>query len=146
MRAPTVTYKRARHQRRAMTLPEVLLWQDLRHGRCDGLKFRRQHPIGPYILDFYCAEMRLAVEVDGAVHEQEAQTRHDVQRDGWLAERGIRVMRFAARDVLADDQRAAILDAIAAIAPSTPLRAVPLPRCAGEDQNFTPLQYPPQTD
>jgi very-short-patch-repair endonuclease len=129
-----------------MTLPEVLLWQDLRNGRCGGLKFRRQHPIGPYILDFYCAEMRLAVEVDGAVHEQKEQAVHDAQRDAWLAERGIRVMRFAARDVLADDERAAIFDMLAARGPPTPLRAVPLPRFAGEDQNFRSLPYPPRTD
>jgi very-short-patch-repair endonuclease len=144
MRAPTVTFERARSLRRAMTLPEVLLWQDLRGCRCAGLRFRRQHPIGPYILDFYCAEMRLAVEVDGAAHDHEGQARHDARRDAWLAQRDIRVMRLAARDVLDSDGRRAILDVIAAIvatnsagewapAPSTTLRAVPLPRDAGED-------------
>jgi len=133
MRAPTVTVNRARSLRRAMSLPEVLLWQELRGSRCNGLKFRRQYPIGPYILDFYCAEMRLAVEVDGAVHGYEKQATHDAQRDAWLAEQGIKMLRFAARDVLDGDGRSRVFAMIAACAPSTPLRAVPLPRCAGED-------------
>ncbi|HXC26532.1 MAG TPA: DUF559 domain-containing protein [Stellaceae bacterium] len=51
--------------RRNMSLPEVVLWQALRHGRLAGLRFRRQHPVGPYILDFFCASVRLAIEVDG---------------------------------------------------------------------------------
>ena len=53
MRAPTLTIKRAKTARRRMTLPEVVLWSDLRGGRLGGLRFRRQHPIGPVILDFY---------------------------------------------------------------------------------------------
>jgi very-short-patch-repair endonuclease len=51
-----------------MTLPEVLLWNGLRGGRLEGLRFRRQHPFGPYILDFYCEQAKLAVEVDGMAH------------------------------------------------------------------------------
>ena len=62
MRASILTFKRARTLRRKMTLPEVLLWQELRGGRLNGLHFRRQHPVGPYILDFFCAAARLAVE------------------------------------------------------------------------------------
>src|SRR3954469_10158826 len=69
MRAPLLTFKRARALRRAMTLPEVLLWQALRGGQVGGLRFRRQHPIGHYVLDFYCPALRLAVEVDGAAHD-----------------------------------------------------------------------------
>jgi very-short-patch-repair endonuclease len=52
-----------------MTLPEVLLWQAVRGGQVGGLRFRRQHPIGPYVLDFYCPALRLAVEIDGAAQE-----------------------------------------------------------------------------
>ena len=59
-----VTVRRARNLRRAMTLPEILLWQALRKGS-DGLKFRRQHPTGPFILDFFCGDGRLAIEIDG---------------------------------------------------------------------------------
>jgi very-short-patch-repair endonuclease len=69
MRAPTVIFERARRLRRIMSLPEVLPWQALRGNRCAGLSFRRQHPIGPHILDFYCVEMMLAVQVDGAKHD-----------------------------------------------------------------------------
>ena len=84
MRAPPVTIQRARGLRRRMTLPEVVLWTALRQGRLAGLRFRRQHPVGPYILDFYCSRARLAVEVDGAGHDQPDQLRHDARRGDWL--------------------------------------------------------------
>jgi very-short-patch-repair endonuclease len=134
MRAPTITVERARRLRRTMTLPEVLLWQELRSGRCGGLRFRRQHPIGRYILDFYCAAIVLAVEVDGAAHDHEERVGHDARRDAWLADQGITVLRVAARDVLDRDGRDAVVAMITAAAPSTTLRAVPLPRSAGEDE------------
>jgi very-short-patch-repair endonuclease len=104
MRAPVLTFKRARRMRREMTLPELVLWSRLRGAGIGGLRFRRQHPVGPYILDFYCAAARLSVEVDGAVHQAPEQGRHDARRDIWLGEQGIRVPRFAAGDVL-DDRR-----------------------------------------
>ena len=91
--------KRARALRRKMSLPEVLLWQHLRQGP-DGLKFRRQHPAGPYVLDFYCEEARLCVEVDGAAHDFGDNPTNDEHRDAWLLEAGIRTLRVAARDVL----------------------------------------------
>ncbi len=99
MRAPERTFRRARALRRGMSLPEVVLWQALRHGRLAGLRFRRQHPIGPYILDFYCARLRLAVEVDGLAHDAATQMQHDERRRGWLAERRVTVMRLAANDI-----------------------------------------------
>ncbi len=83
-----------------MTLPEVVLWQALRGRRLGGARIRRQHPIGPYILDFYCDEARLAVEVDGASHDHPDQMRHDARRTEWLNLRGITVHRIAAREVL----------------------------------------------
>ena len=84
MRAPQVTFRRARTLRRDMSLPEVLLWDCLRARRLHGLRFRRQHPVGPYVLDFYHAEARLAVEVDGAHHDLPGQMSHDLRRDVWL--------------------------------------------------------------
>lgn len=93
------SYERARRFRSALTPPEARLWIGLKAHRTDGFKFRRQHPIGPYILDFYCAAARLAVEVDGAIHDVEGQIRHDQRRTKWLAERGIRVIRVRAVDV-----------------------------------------------
>jgi len=119
-----------------MTLPERLLWRELRGGQLAGARFRRQHPIGPYILDFYCATAFMAVEIDGAAaHGGPDRAAHDDRRDAWLKEQGIQVVRFAAADVLNDDRRGFVLAAIgAALAPSTALRAVPLPRSAGEDK------------
>ncbi|MFL6780627.1 MAG: endonuclease domain-containing protein, partial [Sphingomicrobium sp.] len=91
--------KRARSLRRQMTLPEVVLWQHLRR-RPEGLKFRRQHPAGPYVLDFYCEQASLCVEVDGAAHSLGQVPQSDETRDAWLREAGIRTVRVAARDVL----------------------------------------------
>jgi very-short-patch-repair endonuclease len=82
-----------------MTLPEVVLWQHLR-ARPNGLKFRRQHPAGPYVLDFYCEHARLCIEVDGAVHGFGDAPTRDRARDEWLAEAEIRTVRIAATDVL----------------------------------------------
>ena len=100
MDVPKITIQRARELRRALTLPEVILWQALRGRRLDGIRFRRQHPVGPYILDFYCEDAKLAVEVDGSGHEHPDQGRHDDRRTEWLNRQGIAVMRMAARDVL----------------------------------------------
>lgn len=93
------SYERARRFRAALTPPEARLWVHLRKHQLRDLGFRRQHPIGPYILDFFCARASLAVEVDGATHDTEEQMRHDQRRTRWLAGRGIRVIRIAARDV-----------------------------------------------
>ncbi len=82
-------------------MPEVLLWRELRK-RPDGLKFRRQHPAGPYSLDFYCAEADLAIEVDGESHERGNQPERDANRDGWLRLHDVRVLRIPAAEVLHD--------------------------------------------
>ncbi|WP_264182441.1 endonuclease domain-containing protein [Brevundimonas poindexterae] len=104
-----------------MSLPEVLLWGCLRGERLQGLRVRRQHAIGSYILDFYCPSARLAVEVDGEFHGEADQARHDAVRTRWLHEEGIQVLRIAARDVLDEKTRPDVLDAIVhAAAPSTP--------------------------
>ena len=91
--------KKARNLRRAMSLPEVLLWRGLRT-RPGGLKFRRQHPAGPYILDFYCEAAFMGIEVDGMAHEMGDNPAQDQARDEWLASAGISIVRIAARDVL----------------------------------------------
>ena len=84
-----------------MSLPEVLLWRELRK-RPDGLKWRHQHPAGPYMLDFYCAEVDLAVEVDGEAHERGDRPERDAARDEWLRLRKVRVLRINASHVLRD--------------------------------------------
>lgn len=92
---------RARRQRGEMSLPEVLLWQVLRKAP-NGLRFRRQHPTGPYSLDFYCIDARLAVEVDGEFHARGDRPTRDERRDAWLAGNGIETLRIPVREVLAD--------------------------------------------
>ncbi|MGN6486738.1 MAG: endonuclease domain-containing protein [Devosia sp.] len=114
MRGPIITFKRARRLRREMSLPEVVLWGAVRRGRLR-MRFRRQHPVGPYVLDFYCPETRLAVEVDGAVHDLPERALRDERRDAWLAEQGIRVLRFSAAQVLDDRELEGVLALIQAV-------------------------------
>ena len=96
-----LTVERARALRRRLSPPEARLWIRLRGRKLGGLKFRRQHPIGPYILDFYCAEARLAVEIDGQCHDHPDRIAHDRRRTTWLQEQNIRVIRLAAESVRA---------------------------------------------
>jgi len=88
----------ARRMRREPTDAEVLLWRHLRAGRLTGHKFRRQQPIGRFIVDFVCFEMSIVVEVDGGQH-LEAQAA-DAARTRWLEARGFQVLRFWNDDVL----------------------------------------------
>ncbi|MDT8760477.1 endonuclease domain-containing protein [Sphingomonas psychrotolerans] len=67
-----------------------------------GLRFRKQHPAGDYVLDFYCAPAKLAIEVDGQSHERGDRPLRDLVRDTWLASQGVRVIRYRAGDVLAN--------------------------------------------
>jgi very-short-patch-repair endonuclease len=100
MRAPKRTFESARRLRRSMSPPEAFLWNKLRSRAIGSPTFRRQHPIGEYILDFYCAKARLAVELDGASHDSGDQQERDERRDTWLKARGVVVLRIAAGDVL----------------------------------------------
>jgi len=97
---PSVT-RNARKLRRKMSLPEVILWHWLRQ-RPDGLKFRRQHPTGPYVLDFFCSDARLAIEVDGEAHSRGDRPARDAIRDEWLRAAGIGTLRVPASDLLTD--------------------------------------------
>ncbi|MBO9557946.1 MAG: DUF559 domain-containing protein [Caulobacter sp.] len=100
MSTPRPTVANARRLRKEMSLPEVKLWQAIRNGQVDGLKFRRQHPIGPFVLDFFCPAHKLAVEVDGQDHYFEDRAERDLARDRWLARHGIMTLRIPARWVL----------------------------------------------
>ena len=100
MKAEKQTLNRARTLRRTLTLPEIILWDQLRKKRQGEAKFRRQHPFGPYVLDFYCDQARLAVEVDGQVHDMGDHPSRDARRDGWLARQGVTTLRVLATDVL----------------------------------------------
>jgi very-short-patch-repair endonuclease len=107
-----------------MSLPEVILWDGLRKGRLGTFRFRRQHPIGAYILDFYCPSARLAVEIDGEGHGHPDQAGHDDARDRWRRSRGLRVLRVPAASVLDEESLADVLaDIEAAAAPSTASRS-----------------------
>jgi very-short-patch-repair endonuclease len=119
---------RARKLRREMTEAEARLWSRLRGGHFMGLSFRRQHPIGSYILDFYCPQIRLAIEVDGGQHGSPASQRTDGRRTNRLAESGISQLRFWNHEVLANID--GVLDeierAVGRIRTTTPTRsAVP---------------------
>ena len=96
---PASTIAIARKLRRKLTLPEGLLWRELRK-RPAGLKFRRQHPAGPYVLDFVCMSARLAIEVDGEAHSRGSNPARDETRDQWLLSQGYRTLRIPAREVL----------------------------------------------
>lgn len=89
----------AKRLRRQMTPPEIALWLALRKNEA-GLRFRKQHGAADYALDFYCAPARLVIEVDGEIHERGDQPSHDAVRDAWLRSNGLRVVRYAAREVL----------------------------------------------
>jgi very-short-patch-repair endonuclease len=88
--------------RKAMTEPEVMLWSRLRGRASDKPTFRRQHPFGSIILDFYCPAARLAVEVDGATHWDDAARRKGEARDRWLMSQGVSVLRIPAARVWQD--------------------------------------------
>ena len=102
MRSTTnATVAKARALRREMTRPEARLWQVLRT-RPEGLKFRRHHPIGPFVLDFYCPAAKLAIEVDGCAHDMGDNPARDRRRDRWLQEKGLRMLRIPAEHLYGD--------------------------------------------
>ncbi len=84
-----------------MTLPEVILWQALRK-QPNRLKFRRQHASGVYILDFFCSDARLAIEVDGEAHNWGDRPQRDKARDAWLRAAGVETLRIPATELLKD--------------------------------------------
>ncbi|WP_369801403.1 endonuclease domain-containing protein [Novosphingobium sp. Fuku2-ISO-50] len=122
---------RARSLRKTMTLPEVLLWQQLRL-RPKGLKFRRQHPIGPYVVDFCCLAVRLVVEIDGFAHDVGARASRDAVRTRFFEDNGYIVRRVSASHVLADAVGAAEAIAVGGARPLHHPSGGPPPR-AGED-------------
>ncbi|MDP3378885.1 MAG: DUF559 domain-containing protein [Brevundimonas sp.] len=112
------TVEKARALRRRLTPPEARLWAELRGGRLGGLRMRRQHPVGPFSLDVYCAAAKLAIEVDGLGHEDPDRARADTRRTGWLAEQGITVLRVTAEEVRTN------LDGVLGLILETALRRV----------------------
>ena len=100
----------ARALRRESTDAESVLWLQLRGRNVAGVKFRRQQAMGPYVLDFYCHERNLVVEVDGGHHFEPEQETYDARRTAWLESQGLRVLRFTNHEVLTETE--AVLDQI----------------------------------
>ena len=118
----------ARELRSRMTDAEALLWMLLRNRRVAGAKFRRQSPVGRYILDYYCVEKKLAIELDGGQHGETAD--YDEHRDSWLSLQGIRVLRFWNNQMLAETE--AVMEVIyRAVVETESEHSTPLPQ-AGE--------------
>lgn len=92
----------ARKLRQEATDAESYLWSILRNRRVRGRKFRRQHPIEPYVLDFFCAERNLCIELDGGQHNEPAGRHKDARRDAFLCQKGIRTLRFTNHEMLRD--------------------------------------------
>src|SRR5688572_12431640 len=101
VREKTSTSALARELRKTSAPVERVLWGLLRNRRLEGLKFRRQVPIGPYIVDFVCLRYRLVIEIDGLTH---INPENDQRRDAWLTAHGYHVMRFPNADVWKDKQ------------------------------------------
>ncbi len=119
LKSPPAVRARARELRQPLSPAERILWEKLRDRR-NGWKFRRQTALGPFIVDFYCDEARLVIEVDGDVHRPPGQAERDRLRTDWLAERGYRVLRFWNAAILEDTASvvAAILQALPPSGPS----------------------------
>jgi very-short-patch-repair endonuclease len=94
----------ARRLRQEHSDPERLMWALLRDRRLGGAKFRRQHPVGCYVLDFYCHRAKLAVELDGGQHNTPEARAHDENRSAFLAKQGIAVVRFWNHEVLEESE------------------------------------------
>jgi len=100
VRAPKESVENARRLRRNLSPPEARLWSKLRARLPGAPIFRRQHPIGPYVLDFYCATAQLAIEIDGIGHDLGDRPQRDLRRDAWLRAQDVSVMRIPASDVM----------------------------------------------
>ena len=86
--------ERVRELRKEATPAECILWEQLRGNRLAGFKFRRQHAIGTFIVDFYCREAKLVIEVDGEIHDQESMVMRDTEREEFIRNQGLRIIRF----------------------------------------------------
>lgn len=118
MTDPATTHDRPRQLRDAQTDPERKPWDRLRNRRLSSMKFRRQHPIGPFVVDFCCIERRLVIELDGIQHE--VQEPEDADRTGFIESRGFKVVRFWNDDVLDDVEL--VLDRILEVARAQTIR------------------------
>lgn len=108
--ATAAIFRNAEELRKNMTEAEQILWAALRNKQLNGLKFRRQHPIKKYILDFYCFKKKLSIELDGKYHSEKAQQFYNEDRTKNLSALGIREIRFSNDEVMNNLER--VLDII----------------------------------
>jgi very-short-patch-repair endonuclease len=102
LRTFPASIQNARKLRKQMTIPEKILWNALRNRRLDGVKFRRQHPIERFVIDFYCREKAVTIEIDGKVHDQAEVIKHDLERKRYLESKGVAILRFTNHRILKD--------------------------------------------
>ena len=123
-RRPRRAVELCRALRAEQTEAEAMLWEVVRGRRTLGAKFRRQHPIGPYVVDFFCPACALVVEVDGGVHLVYGAREADAERERWLRAAGCRVLRFSNDEVFEDIEgvRARIEVALIGSSPPAPLQ------------------------
>ena len=100
--AKNETFENAKDMRKNQTEAEIALWEAVRSRRLAGLKIRRQHPVKQFILDFYCHEYLLGIEIDGSVHETDEAKEYDLNRTAELENLGITIIRFKNEEVLND--------------------------------------------
>ena len=96
----------ARKLRKTPTTAEKLLWEKLWNRKFEGLKFARQHPFGRFVADFYCAELKLVIEIEGSVHDEPLQKEYDEQRFEELRNRGLNILRLTNKEVLYNTRQA----------------------------------------
>jgi very-short-patch-repair endonuclease len=111
-------WQRAKEMRRDPTEAEQVLWRGLRARKLNG-KFRRQHPVGPYVVDFYSRDLGLVIEVDGSGHNTSDQREYDEQRDAWLKSTGLIVKRYS-NDVVLTNLRGVLSDIAESLTPHCP--------------------------
>ena len=130
-----MSVERARQLRKRMSPTEIRLWRVLRL-RPEGLKFRKQHPFGPFVLDFYCKAAGLAIEVDGLAHDFESTVGRDHRRDQWVREKGVETLRIPAEEVRTDLEGVLvhIIDRCLERTPPPHFVRSPSPRNRGEDE------------
>jgi len=129
-RIPSKPLERARELRQRSTDSERRLWHWLRNRQIDGVKFRRQVPLGAYVVDFLAADHRLVIEIDGGQHA--SQQDYDRRRTAWLEAQGYRVIRFWSNEVLANTE--GVIAAIGAALKLRPPHPDPLPPAGGEGE------------
>ncbi len=99
--ANPLVFELAKNLRKNMTHAEMILWNSLKAG-VNGLKFRRQHPLGIYVADFYCHKVKLIIEVDGSIHDKKEIKEYDIKRENDLINDGYTVIRFSNKQVLTE--------------------------------------------